>query len=88
MTFSFPGSLTSHLLTAIGLSLAISTGIGKYSVIVRSLLLKGQLVMRLPLMYVFPLPYVHKNTKAFLKATCLQFQSCHYLMAILHTAAE
>lgn len=89
MTFSFPGSLTSHLLTAIGLSLAISTGIGKYSVIVRSLWHKGQLVMWLPLMYMCsPLPYVHKNTKAFLKATCLQFQSCHYLMAILHTAAE
>lgn len=89
MTFSFPGSLTSHLLTAIGLSLAISTGIGKYSVIVRSLLHKGQLVMRLLLMYMCsPLPHVHKKTKAFLKATCLQFQSCHYLMAILHTAAE
>lgn len=74
MTFSFPGSLTSHLLTAIGLSLAISTGIGKYSVIVRSLLLKGQLVMRLPLMYMCsPFHTCIKTQKRFSKLHVYSF---------------
>lgn len=74
MTFSFPGSLTSHLLTAIGLSLAISTGIGKYSVIVRSLLHKGQLVMRLPLMYMCsPFHTCIKTQKRFSKLHVYSF---------------